>query len=342
MIKILFLAAIPSDTTRLRLGDEIRAIDEKLRQTEFRDKFEILQHWAVRITDLQSCFLRHKPTIVHFSGHGSEASEIILEDEYGNSKPVSKSALSKLFSIFKDSIRCVVFNACYSEQQAPAIAKHIDCVIGMSKAISNFAAISFSASFYQALGYGKDVETAFELGCGQIDLEDLNEQDIPRLIAINSNPKEIVFIKELSIPDRISNTNMDDKPNSRMRNNREIYVMGNYFEQITGHANVSIINVDRAKLVQTVTPLSPKEHISKLFPLMTKELYNLSLPEDIRDKIANEIRGAEIQIKRKPPNKKSMVRKLKNAAVALKALKELGKEANDLCNIINKAIEWGG
>ncbi len=187
IIKILFLAANPSDTTRLRLDKESRAIDRALRQSEFRDKFNIEQHWAVSVTDLQELLLRHKPDIVHFSGHGSSASEIILEDNYGNSNPVSVRALSQLFSILKDHIRCVVLNACYSEPQAQAIAQHIESVVGMSKAITDQAAISFATAFYQALGYGRDVKTAFNLGCVQIDLENLDEQDTPKLLTLSWN-----------------------------------------------------------------------------------------------------------------------------------------------------------
>jgi hypothetical protein len=193
MIKILFLAANPSDSTRLRLDEESRGIDQVLRQAEFRDRFEIAQHWAVRVADLQGLLLRHRPDIVHFSGHGSKSNEIVLADNSGDSHPVSVRALSRLFSVLKDDIRCVVLNACYSEPQAQAIAQHIECVIGMSRAIGDQAAISFSTSFYQALGYGKDVKTAFELGCVQIDLENLGEQDTPKLLTLRSNPSSIVF-----------------------------------------------------------------------------------------------------------------------------------------------------
>ena len=103
--------------------------------------------------------------------------------------------MSQLFSVLKDNIRCVVLNACYSEQQAQAIAAHIDCVVGMSKAIGDQAAIGFAASFYQALGYGKDIKTAFELGCVQVDLEGLNEQDTPKLLATRCDPKKSVFVR---------------------------------------------------------------------------------------------------------------------------------------------------
>ncbi|RLC82101.1 MAG: hypothetical protein DRJ03_19460 [Chloroflexi bacterium] len=193
MVTILFLAANPVDTISLRLDEELRAIDRKLRQSEFRDIFELEQQWAVRVSDLQEFLLRHKPHIVHFSGHGSQSSEIVFQDDSGYGRPVSVRALSSLFSTLKDNIRCVVLNACYSENQAQVIAQHIECVVGMSRAITDPAAISFASSFYQALGFGRSIKTAFELGCGQIDIEGLSEQDTPKLLTLRSDPRNISF-----------------------------------------------------------------------------------------------------------------------------------------------------
>ena len=196
MIKILFLAANPKNTGRLRLDEEIRSIDQVLRHAEYREQFDLQQQWAVRVADLQSHLLRHQPDIVHFSGHGSKSREIILEGSAGKGHPVSARALSRLFAVLKDNVRCVVLNACYSENQARAIAEHIECVIGMSKAVGDQAAISFAAAFYQALGYGRDVKTAFELGCVQIDLEKLDEQDTPKLLALKGDPGQISFASQ--------------------------------------------------------------------------------------------------------------------------------------------------
>jgi len=194
-IKILFLAANPQDTDPLRLDEEVRAIDEALHKSLFRDRFELVQHWAVRVPDLQGLLLRHQPHIVHFSGHGSSSSEIILQDAQGNARPVPTRALTGVFGAIKDNIRCVVLNACYTKAQAQAIAKGIECVVGMSKAIGDEAAISFAASFYQALGYGRNVKTAFDLGCLEIHMEDLGEEDTPKLIAKLGDPKEVFLVR---------------------------------------------------------------------------------------------------------------------------------------------------
>ncbi len=195
MIKILFLAASPTNEVQLRLSEEARQVEETLREANFRDSFTIEKQLAVRVTDLQKHLMRYQPTIVHFSGHGSSSRDIILEDINGKSHPVSARALGDLFSVLKDNIRCVVLNACFSETQAEAIAQHIDIVIGMSDEIDDRSAISFASSFYQALAYGRNVEEAYKLGCIQIDMENLNDQDIPKLIANRIDAKTFRFIR---------------------------------------------------------------------------------------------------------------------------------------------------
>jgi hypothetical protein len=184
MIKILFLSANPNSTGPLRLDLEVRSIRERLYSAESGEQFLFEQEWALRVGDLQAHLMRHKPNIVHFSGHGSGSGEIILDNGAGESQPVPIAALNRLFGILKGKIpiSCVVLNSCFSEAQATAIAESIDCVVGMSGSIRDDAAISFAASFYQALAFGQDLQTAFELACCEIHLENQQQQDVPKLI----------------------------------------------------------------------------------------------------------------------------------------------------------------
>jgi hypothetical protein len=184
--QILFLTANPTDTTRLHLDRESRLIDLALQNSRYREKYKIHMHGAVRISDLQPLLLRHRPTIVHFSGHGSPQGEIILEDDYGNAKVVSIQAISKLFSLLSDTIKCVVLNACFSELQAESIAHSIDYVIGLSNSMTDDSAIKFASSFYRALAEGIDIPNAFEMGCVEIHLHGLNEENVPKLVAKKS------------------------------------------------------------------------------------------------------------------------------------------------------------
>lgn len=199
MIKILFLAANPTDTDQIRLGEEVRAIQERLRTASHRDQFTVVQEWAVRVSDLQGHLLHHQPHIVHFSGHGNRAGKIILEDQVGQSEAVSANALRQLFATLKDNIRCVVLNACFSETQARAIIESIPCVVGMSKGIHDDSAIAFAASFYQALGYGRDLRTAFELGRNQIGLANLKGPTTPSLVMAPGVDASTIFLVEPTV-----------------------------------------------------------------------------------------------------------------------------------------------
>jgi hypothetical protein len=194
--RILFLAANPKDTEPLRLDEEIRTIEERLRLSKHSFLFEIRQAWAVRVKDLQEVLLRHDPHIVHFSGHGSDCGEVVLENAQGDSQPVEPTALSDLFKVLKESsIRGVVLNSCGSLSQGKAIVKHIEFVVGMSDEIGDESAIAFAASFYQSLGYGKSVKTSFELGRNQIQLEGFAEENLPKLLARRgTDPKDIVLV----------------------------------------------------------------------------------------------------------------------------------------------------
>lgn len=182
-IKILFLAANPFDVkSRLRLDEEFRQIRKKLRAANERDCFELVSEWAVTRGDLAQVLLDHKPHILHFSGHGSKTQGIALEDESGNMSLLDKRALANLRKMLKDNLRMVVLNACYSKNQAKHLHEIVDFTIGMNKAIGNEAAIIFASQFYQGLAFGRSVQTAFELGKCQLELNNIPESHTPKLL----------------------------------------------------------------------------------------------------------------------------------------------------------------
>jgi hypothetical protein len=179
---ILFLAADPSDVSRLRLGEEAREIREKLQLSKQRDQFELKERSSVRPADISQAMLDEQPQIVHFSGHGTKTGAICFENLSGEAQPVDADALAELFEQFADQLSCVVLNACYSATQASAIAQHINYVIGMSQEIGDKAAVAFAIGFYQALGGGQTIEKAYKLGCIQIKLQGIPENLTPVLI----------------------------------------------------------------------------------------------------------------------------------------------------------------
>jgi WD40 repeat protein len=192
MKKILVLSANPVDTSRLRLDEEVREIQESLKRSNRRDEFEIATSGALRVDDLRRGLLDHPPSIVHFSGHG-ESQGLILENDVGQKQLVGTEALAQFFSLFP-SIECVLLNACYSEIQADAIHQHVNCVIGMSQAISDRAAINFAVGFYDALGAGRSYQDCFAMACNAIDLNGLPESAIPRIKIRQDSEQSIDFV----------------------------------------------------------------------------------------------------------------------------------------------------
>ena len=183
-VKILFLASNPISSQRLALDEEARLIEDKIRTARYRDFVSLKTCWAIRPSDLQREFLEYEPMIVQFSGHGDGAKGIVLHSQNPkDEKLVDEKALTDLFKLFKDSIKVVVLNACYSEFQAKAIIQEIDFVVGMSDAISDEAARIFASAFYRGLAFGRTVENSFRLGLNELRLMGLEkEEDTPKLL----------------------------------------------------------------------------------------------------------------------------------------------------------------
>ena len=204
--KILILAANPKGTSRLRLDEEVREIEAGLKRAQKREQFDLKQYWAVRPRDVQQAMLDIDPQIVHFSGHGAGDEGLVFEDEVGRTKLISGKALAGLFRLFNQRVECVVLNGCYSEVQAEAIAQYIPSVIGMSQAIGDRAAVEFAVGFYNALGAGRSVEFAYELGCNAIQIAGIAEHLVPNLyiegdLVPSSGKKEIATHQANPHPD---------------------------------------------------------------------------------------------------------------------------------------------
>lgn len=196
-IKILFLAADPSNGTRLRLGQELRDIRERLQLARERDRFILDSRESVRPGDISQAIFDVEPQIVHFSGHGTSTGELCFEDLLGKYQPVQPYALAALFELVADQINCVLLNACYSEAQAKAIAQHISFVIGMNKEIGDQAAIAFAVGFYKALAARRTIDQAYKFGCVEIRLQGIAEHLTPVLYTKQNSVSPISEVQQI-------------------------------------------------------------------------------------------------------------------------------------------------
>jgi hypothetical protein len=137
--------------------------------------------WAIRPIDVLQAINEFKPTVVHFSGHGSDQDEVVFQDSEGNAKLVSKDAIVQLMKASSGDIRLVFFNTCFSRNQAEAVVAHVEAAIGMKTSIGDSAARAFASQFYSAIGFGLSIKQAFDQARALVMMEGIPEADTPEL-----------------------------------------------------------------------------------------------------------------------------------------------------------------
>jgi len=199
---ILFLAANPSETTRLALDEECAAIERELRMTTGRDDFDFRSRWAVSVDEVMRALNELQPTVIHFSGHGGGSTGVYvhlarrwrpgyrdidvmatagiqLQDEQRRPQHVSACALTQMIGSAAPSARLVVLNACFSDVVADTLRRVVDCVVGMRGAVGDEAARSFAVGFYRALGHRRSVGNAVEQAVATLAAKCLPDEHLP-------------------------------------------------------------------------------------------------------------------------------------------------------------------
>ena len=87
----------------------------------------------------------------------------------------------KLLRPLASGLRLVVFNACHSAKIACDVPPTIGLSVGMTDEIQDTDAIEFAVAFYEALAFGKSVQTAFDIALSSFDDDDDDDDDIPQL-----------------------------------------------------------------------------------------------------------------------------------------------------------------
>ena len=186
-ITILLVLSDPRDQAKLRLLEEMRTLGETLRSTTLGESFKIEGVPSCRVQDLMPALLRYKPDILHFSGHG-DLGGLYFETDNGKSQYVDPELLANLLSLaHKDGLKGMIMNACYSEDQAKAIANAVGHVIAMEGKLSDKGAIAFTRSFYGALGEGKTFEDSFTWGMAGAAFMTSKDAVKPRLLKSQAN-----------------------------------------------------------------------------------------------------------------------------------------------------------
>jgi tetratricopeptide (TPR) repeat protein len=167
-LRLLFLAAAPEGDVPL---DYEREEEAMLRATERLDLSVVVLPFAETggIAELAEAVTRHRPHVVHLSGHGivdpRGTGWFAFEDERGRS--AAEPAAEIAGRVFRgSSVRCTVLNGCQTGQAAAAglagqlVASGVPLVLGWGASVIDDTATSFIAGLYQHLAGGERVPAA--------------------------------------------------------------------------------------------------------------------------------------------------------------------------------------
>jgi len=211
-LSILFLAADPSGTNKCALDRQAHDIHAELERSGWRDSVQLVTQWAPESLDLLRA-LRKRPTVVHFAGTGKEATDrrwgqaligdkangLFLRGRDGRPRLVAPTALDQTFGAAGKSVKVVVMSSCYSELQAEALLRHVDCVVGMPASVPD-AAKAYAIGFYGALGERESVATAHQQGCAAVALEGHDSMAMQLKARPGVNASKLVLPSAPSLP----------------------------------------------------------------------------------------------------------------------------------------------
>lgn len=173
-LRILVMTASPADMTPIRTRDEERQLKASLLDgLEGRERLKLEVIRGATVDDILAAMNKFKPHILHIGAHGNEDGDLSFLDEQGDAALVPLAGMAAAVKAAGDQLQMIILNACHSETTTKVLVDHVDCAIGMRKAIADTSAIEFTRGFYGALGYGRSVGQAYEQGLAALKLRGL-------------------------------------------------------------------------------------------------------------------------------------------------------------------------
>lgn len=175
--QILFLAASPTNLSRLQVDKEYKTVKQYLKNNSY---YELLMpEFAVTVENMVIA-MNQKPEIIHFSGHGKEKG-IMISTDTNERQLMPTAALKRLFKQHVEDIQLVLLNSCYSEEQAKIISELGMVVIGMNDPIGDSAAIDFASGLYIGLSEGKSIKSSFDDAMIILSTKHPEDADLPKV-----------------------------------------------------------------------------------------------------------------------------------------------------------------
>lgn len=170
-LRILMMTASPANMAALRTRDEERQLKASLLDgLHGRERLRLEVIRAATVDDILAAMNQFKPHVLHIGAHGNLDGDLSFLDENGDKAPVPLAGMAAAIKAAGDELQMILLNACFSDAATRVLVEHVDCAIGLRRALADQSAIEFTRGFYGALGYGRSVGQAYEQGLAALKL----------------------------------------------------------------------------------------------------------------------------------------------------------------------------
>jgi CHAT domain-containing protein len=181
MKRIVAVLANPKGTNPLRLGEELRVIQQCVERSRRRAHIRLDSRHAATIDDLARALLEGNYAIVHLSGHGG-GNGFVLEDDRGLPFVPPPAALAKLFHDYSPPIEFVILNSCYSLTEGVFTALGVPYTIASERPLDDSVAIEFTRGFYDAVGMVRNMKASYDEGVRRCLLKGCDPRRLPTIL----------------------------------------------------------------------------------------------------------------------------------------------------------------
>jgi hypothetical protein len=161
---ILFMVADESESSRMRLDQEFKAIEAALGHQKMSSEFSWMQFYLPNLDEAMRD-KDFKASIVHIVGH-SGGPDALMASGGIRTHRYEDDELANAIRPARRRVKCVILSACFSAEQAAVIARAVPYVIGIHSDIDD-AATSFTVDFYRSLSAGRSIAEAHEIACNR-------------------------------------------------------------------------------------------------------------------------------------------------------------------------------
>jgi hypothetical protein len=159
MDKVLILYSNPSDTARIRLDKEHRAVEQVVNALKLQADTVVRRH-ATTFDDFVRALAEADYSVVQFSSHGSAEGIFLEASSTDRGELITADRIANLLARTQPTLRLAIFMSCFSSASLPDLIKAAPYILTVSGPADDSTSIEFVKVFYERLLHEHSIEGA--------------------------------------------------------------------------------------------------------------------------------------------------------------------------------------